>query len=192
MSNWLRLLILFSPGGISQTTGAGGSLVKQPTSANTPVTQYFRNIPQIGIQQFNPFAINDFYKSGESGGRPGQKDRQMIFSVILDHIDKLPLSVSRNQQGRLEGPGLACFGKWAQEQRFESKARYSLRALERSLDLLTALNGKGRRVVVRAVTAVAVHDNRVTTAETELIRTVCASLDIPLPLLIAGRWDESE
>jgi Zn-dependent protease with chaperone function len=88
--------------------------------------------------------------------------------------------------------GLACFGKWAQERRFESKERYSLRALERSLDLLTALNGKGRRVVVRAVTAVAVHDNRVTTAETELIRTVCASLDIPLPLLIAGRGDKSE
>jgi hypothetical protein len=88
--------------------------------------------------------------------------------------------------------GLACFGKWAQEWRFESKERYSLRALERSLDLLTALNGKGRRVVVRAVTTVAVHDNRVTTAETELIRTVCASLDVPLPLLIAGCRDESE
>jgi hypothetical protein len=88
--------------------------------------------------------------------------------------------------------GKACFGKWAQEHRFESKERYSLRALEHSLDILTALNGKGRRVIVRAVTAVAVHDNRVTTAETELIRTVCASLDVPLPLLIAARGDESE
>ena len=88
--------------------------------------------------------------------------------------------------------GVACFGKWAQDWRFESKERYSLRALERSLDLLAALNSKGRRVVVRAVTAVAVHDRRVTTAETELIRTVCASLDVPLPLLLAGRRDESE
>jgi hypothetical protein len=57
---------------------------------------------------------------------------------------------------------------------------------------LTALNGKGRRVIVRAVSAVAVHDSRVTTAETELIRTVCASLDVPLPLLLAGERGESE
>jgi Zn-dependent protease with chaperone function len=88
--------------------------------------------------------------------------------------------------------GKACFGNWAQERRFESKHRYTLRTLERSLDLLTALNGKGRRVIVRAVSAVAVHDSRVTTAETELIRTVCASLDVPLPLLLAGERGESE
>ncbi len=88
--------------------------------------------------------------------------------------------------------GKAGFGKWAEEHRFESKERYTLRALEHSLDLLTALNGKGRREIVRAVTAVAVHDNRVTTAETELIRTVCASLDVPLPPLLTGRQDESE
>jgi hypothetical protein len=47
-------------------------------------------------------------------------------------------------------------------------------------------------VVVRAVSAVTVQDNRVTTAEIELIRTVCASLDVPLPLLLAGQRDESE
>jgi len=88
--------------------------------------------------------------------------------------------------------GKAGFGKWAAEHRFESKERYTLRALERSLDLLTALNGKGRREIVRAVTAVAVHDNRVTTAETALIRTVCASLDVPLPPLLTGRQDGSE
>ncbi len=88
--------------------------------------------------------------------------------------------------------GKASFGKWAEEHRFESKDRYSLRTLERSLDILTALNGKGRRMIVRAVTAVAVHDNRVTTAETELIRTVCASLDVPLPLSIVARRDGSE
>ena len=88
--------------------------------------------------------------------------------------------------------GKAYLGKWADEHKYESKERYTLRALERSLDLLTALNGKARRLVLKAVTAVAVHDNRVTMAETELLRTVCASLDVPLPPLIAGRRDESE
>ena len=43
-----------------------------------------------------------------------------------------------------------------------------------------------------SVTAVAVYDNRVTAAETGLIRTVCASLDVPLPPLVAGLRAESE
>jgi Zn-dependent protease with chaperone function len=88
--------------------------------------------------------------------------------------------------------GKAYLGKWAGEHDYQSKERYTLRALERSLDLLTALNNKGRYRVLKAVTAVAVYDNRVTSAETELIRTVCASLDVPLPPLIAGRRNESE
>jgi Zn-dependent protease with chaperone function len=125
---------------------------------------------------------------------PRQKAKRELRRAAVDLLTVVADYGHRDAEAAVPAfaAGLACFGKWAQEQRFESKARYSLRALERSLDLLTALNGKGRRVVVRAVTAVAVHDNRVTTAETELIRTVCASLDIPLPLLIAGRWDESE
>jgi hypothetical protein len=82
--------------------------------------------------------------------------------------------------------GKAYFGQWAQEHHYQSKERYTLRALENSLDLLTALDGKGRQLVLKAVTAVVVHDSRVTAAETSLIRTVCASLDVPLPPLVAG------
>ena len=57
---------------------------------------------------------------------------------------------------------------------------------------LATLNGKGRQLILKAVTAVAFHDNRVTTAETALLRTICASLDVPLPPLLAGRRDISE
>ena len=88
--------------------------------------------------------------------------------------------------------GKTYFGKWAREHRYESRENYTLRALERSLDLLTTLNGKGRQLILKAVTAVAFHDNRVTTGETALIRTICASLDVPLPPLLAGRRDFSE
>jgi hypothetical protein len=88
--------------------------------------------------------------------------------------------------------GKAYFGKWAQAYAYRSKERYTLRALERSLDLLTALNGKGRQLILKAVTAVVVHDGRVTATETGLIRTVCASLDVPLPPLISSLREKSE
>ena len=103
-----------------------------------------------------------------------------LLTVVADYGHRDAASA-----GQAFDAGKAYFGKWAVEHAYESKERYTLRALERSLDLLTALNGKGRRLVVKAVTAVAVHDNRVTSAETGLIRTVCASLDVPLPPLAA-------
>jgi hypothetical protein len=88
--------------------------------------------------------------------------------------------------------GKAYLGDWAKAHDYRSKERYSLRALEHSLDLLAAVNGKGRQLIVKAVTAVVVHDGRVTASEISLIRTVCASLDVPLPPLVAGAIDKSE
>ncbi len=110
-----------------------------------------------------------------------------LLTVVADYGHRDAASA-----GQAFEAGKAYFGKWAAEYAFESKDRYTLRALERSLDLLTALNGKGRRLVVKAVAAVAVHDNRVTSAETGLIRTVCASLDVPVPPLAAVPRAESE
>jgi Zn-dependent protease with chaperone function len=88
--------------------------------------------------------------------------------------------------------GKAYFGKWAREHSYRSKERYTLRALEHSLDLLATLNGKGRELILKAATAVAVHDQRLTAAETGLIRTICASLDVPLPPLVLARRKNSE
>jgi hypothetical protein len=88
--------------------------------------------------------------------------------------------------------GRAYFGNWAREHTYRSKQHYTLRALERSLDLLATLNGKGRRLILKAVTAVIVHDHRVTSAESGLIRTICASLDVPLPPLVLARRDNGE
>jgi Zn-dependent protease with chaperone function len=83
--------------------------------------------------------------------------------------------------------GRAKFGKWAENHTYSSKEQYSLATLDRSLDLLAALNGKGRRAMLEAITTVAVHDNEITVAEGELIRTICASLDVPLPPLVTGQ-----
>ena len=88
--------------------------------------------------------------------------------------------------------GKAYFGQWAQEHPYQSKERYTLRALENSLDLLTAQDGKGRQLILKAVTAVVAHDSRVTSAESSLIRTVCASLGVPLPPLVASLRSKSE
>jgi len=125
---------------------------------------------------------------------PRRKARRELRQAVIDLLTVVADYGHRDATSSAQAfeAGKAFLGKWAGEHEYQSKERYTLRALERSLDLLTALNSKGRYLVLKAVTAVAVHDNRVTSAETELIRTVCASLDVPLPPLIAGRRNESE
>jgi len=82
--------------------------------------------------------------------------------------------------------GKARFGKWSGDHTYSSREHYSLATLDRSLDILAALNSKGRRAMLEAITTVAIHDGDVTIAEAELIRTICASLDVPLPPLLTG------
>jgi len=80
--------------------------------------------------------------------------------------------------------GKAKFGKWADNHTYSPGEGYSLRTLDRSLDVLAAMNGKGRRVMLEAITLVAVQDDEITIAEAELIRAICASLDVPLPPIL--------
>jgi Zn-dependent protease with chaperone function len=118
-------------------------------------------------------------------GRPRVGRREMrqaavdLLAVLADYgHDDDSSSENAFEAGKVR------FGKWADNHTYSSKERYSLRTLDRSLDVLAALNGKGRRAMLEAITIVAVHDDEITIAEAELIRTICASLDVPLPPLL--------
>ena len=78
--------------------------------------------------------------------------------------------------------GAAELGDWAAERPPQDATTVAM--LDHSLDLLLALNSKGRRRLLRAVSAVAAHDDRLSVAEAELIRAVCATLDCPLPPIL--------
>ncbi len=80
--------------------------------------------------------------------------------------------------------GLATLPAWAAEFRFEPAAAGSADRLNRILDALLTLDGAGRRMLLRAVSAVAMHDRALNVAEAELIRAVCATLGLPLPPML--------
>jgi len=52
------------------------------------------------------------------------------------------------------------------------------------MDVLLGLNGKGRRTLLLAICETAAHDGRLSVAEGELIRVICATLDCPLPPIL--------
>jgi Zn-dependent protease with chaperone function len=58
-------------------------------------------------------------------------------------------------------------------------------ALDAAWPRLDRLNGESKQLLVEALTRTMSHDGRVTVAESELLRTVCAGLHCPLPPMLA-------
>ena len=82
--------------------------------------------------------------------------------------------------------GLKVFGQWADNAVFDSEQKFSASALDKKLDLLVALNGEGRQMLVKAITKVIAHDGEITGPEGDLMRAVCATLEVPLPPILTS------
>lgn len=80
--------------------------------------------------------------------------------------------------------GTAVLGDWAVDADAQIASGNTVQKLDRSLDILLALNAKGRQRLIRAISTVAAFDRHLNVAEAELIRTVCATLDCPLPPIL--------
>jgi Zn-dependent protease with chaperone function len=83
--------------------------------------------------------------------------------------------------------GIGTLGDWARTHEYESDRKYTIAVLDHSLDVLPGLNSKGKASLLRAITATAGHDGKLTVAEAELIRAVCAALDYPLPPILVRK-----
>lgn len=83
--------------------------------------------------------------------------------------------------------GIDTLGKWAGDFEFTSEREFTVEVLDRGLDVLRGLSGKGKESLLRAISATASHDGRLAVREAELIRAVCASLDYPLPPILVRR-----
>jgi Zn-dependent protease with chaperone function len=59
-------------------------------------------------------------------------------------------------------------------------------ALDRALDQLDDLEPMGKQLLVEGLSTTSSHDGRVTVAEAELLRTICACLHCPLPPMLAA------
>lgn len=80
--------------------------------------------------------------------------------------------------------GNATFGAWAERNEYETDFRYTVDILDRSLEVLLALNGEGQQMLLKAVTETVLTDDRLSLNEAELIRAICASLNCPLPPIL--------
>ena len=83
--------------------------------------------------------------------------------------------------------GIETLGPWAHDTEFKSDRSNTAALLGDSLDALTGLNSKGQDSLLRAVSATAAHDGKLSISEAELVRAVCATLNYPLPPILVHR-----
>jgi len=79
--------------------------------------------------------------------------------------------------------GIATFGEWVSGHKQQIDDEQTVEVLGRSLDILRRMNPAGRKSLLQAVSNTITHDGKLTLREAELLRTICASLDCPLPPL---------
>ena len=92
-----------------------------------------------------------------------------------------------DEQGRERAfaAGLRVFGDWAGKLEVDADGSNTVARLDGALDVLGGLNSAGRKSLVEAVGRTIAYDDRLTLREAELLRTICAALDCPLPPIIS-------
>ena len=122
---------------------------------------------------------------GTSAGRrkPGRREVREAAVRLLGVLAKHGHD-SEERRAEAFRAGLEGFGRWVEGVEYEAGEDSSLATLDRSLDVLMALNGAGRERLVTALAATAAFDGRLAVAEAELLRAVCATLDCPLPPIV--------
>ena len=125
-----------------------------------------------------------------SGRRaPIRARKKALRSATIDLLRLLASHGNETEEQRNAAflAGRATLGAWAQGYEYQSDQSLTVTVLDRSLDVLLGLNSKGKETLLRAISATAAHDARLSIGEAELIRAVCATLDYPLPPILVRR-----
>ena len=133
----------------------------------------------------------------QQAAAPGQQrvrrrfPRQAVREAALDLLAMLADHSADAPQAKAAAfaAGIATLPDWAAGTSFSDRAVADTQRLDDCLEILRILNGRGRRMLIRAVSAVAMHDRTLAIAEAELIRAVCATLDLPLPPMLVHDVD---
>ena len=130
--------------------------------------------------------------SDPSGRRKGNRaGKKAIRQAAIDLVMTVAHHGHSDKRERVSAfrAGVGEFGKWASDADYEDEKLDSIALLDRGLNVLEKMNSAGKKSLLQALAKSASHDGKVTTAEAELLRAICASLDCPLPPILGRPGD---
>jgi len=128
----------------------------------------------------------------EKASRPSAKrkgnraGRKAIRQAAIDLVSTVARHghPSRTDAASAYQAGIAEFGAWAADAKYEEVSLRTVPLLDRTLNVLGRMNSAGRKSLLQALAKTVSHDGKLTATEAELLRAVCASLDCPLPPIL--------
>ncbi len=107
-----------------------------------------------------------------------------LLRVLARHGNTAP-----EAQSAAFAAGLAHFGKWGRDLELGKPQRADVITFGSSLRKLGGMGNSAKETLIRAATATVLHDEHVTAREAEMLRTVCASLECPMPPILGVEPD---
>lgn len=139
------------------------------------------SIHAYALRKLAQVQLRDEMARGSVGGNrslaAAAGDLQVLFSVIASSGHRDPAEARRAYEAGIQGllprqrPDFAVPTHWPP-------------ALDAALNRLDRLAPAGKQLLVEALTRTIAHDRRLTVAESELLRAICATLHCPLPPLL--------
>lgn len=118
--------------------------------------------------------------AGRTGNRVSKREAQQsavnLIRIVADHGNVEP-----EAKRAAFAAGVALFGRWADACKDLPGSDNTVATLDKSLDVLSGMNPAGRQSLLRAVCKTIMHDDKLSLAEAELLRAICATLNCPLP-----------
>ncbi|MFT5501651.1 MAG: Zn-dependent protease with chaperone function [Woeseiaceae bacterium] len=138
---------------------------------------FYRIVTSHLIQAADPVAAK---KGNRVAKKAAQRAAVELVRVVAEQGNEDPQDVEH-----AFAAGIAKFGKWASAETDFKPTEASVDVLDETLETLRHINSAGQQSLLGAVSKTITHDGKLTITEAELLRAICASLECPLPPLLA-------
>jgi len=145
---------------------------------------------RVNLSEFCFYRILEGHllQAAQPASKPGNRVSKKVARQAAVNLMRLVADRGHDdpeQRQRALDAGIALFGGWAGEHESPSDSVSSVAILDSSLSALQRMNLAGRQSLIRAVSKTIAYDGKLTVSEAELLRAICATLECPLPPILA-------
>jgi Zn-dependent protease with chaperone function len=169
-------------------------LKKRPTAQIEFLLEMIDKLVQldgrVDLSEFCFYRIlqSHLLQASQPASKPGNRVRKDVARRAAVNLIRLVANhghEDRTEKRHAFDAGVALFGGWAGQHDSDPGDADPVEILEQSLAALQRMNSAGRQSLIRAVSKTIAYDGQLTLAEAELLRTICATLDCPMPPILA-------
>ena len=145
---------------------------------------------RINLSEFCYYRILESHllQAAHPASKPGNRVSKKVARQAAVNLIRLVADRGHDdptERQRAFDAGVDLFGGWAGDHDTSPDTSNAVDILDDSLAALRQMNSAGRQSLIRAVSKTVAYDGSLTLSEAELLRAICATLDCPMPPILA-------